>query len=601
MVLRDRYPRKLAGNRSTSFPSNILYLDTETLPVNWGDHTLNRFRMAWTCHKKGETTSHRAVEDWKYWEDPLQLCSYIDALCYGKQTLVIYTHNAFFDLQAIGFFHHFPRWGWKLDFFYDKGLTYLFFITKGTARIKCVSTTNYFDFSLKKLGEDIGLEKLEVDFERDSDQTVKRYCRRDVEILVRSMEKYAAFNKDHDTGRFSYTKASQAFACYRHRFMDHPIMLHQLDKVVELERSAYFGGRTECWHIGKLKGSGFTFLDVNSMYPFVMQKYRYPSELLFYDDDPDIEKIKRYFGRACFVAEVLIETDIPAYAVRHNGKVCFPVGTFKTAVCTEGLIRAYKSKHLKKILKIAVYKPSELFANYVHYWYPLKAQYKSEGNALYTRIVKIFLNGLYGKFGQKKTVLQELDDPGALAVVRIPCFSAVTGEHWIELQGFGKRIFIEGEVNGDKSFVAIAAHVTEYSRFTLFDLCSAIGRERVYYMDTDSLVLRSEDLHHADRFIHPKRIGALSVDKVCTSLVLHGPKDYEIDGKQTTKGIPKSAIEVCPSVFQYTQFLGSSSHQRLGQSDGVLTKTVTKTLSRVYDKGIVQSNGRVSPLVFDQD
>lgn len=601
MVLRDRYPVRLSGNRSTSYPSNILYLDTETLPWDHGDYTLNRFRMAWSCYKSGETSSHKAKEDWQYWEDSLLLCRYIAGLCYGKRSLVIYTHNAFFDLQVIGFFHYFSTWGWKLDFYYDKGLTYLFFITRGSSRIKCVSTTNYFDFSLESLGQDVGLNKLDVDFEHDSNETVKRYCRRDVEILVRSMEKYASFNREHDTGRFSFTKASQAFACYRHRFMDRPIWLHQLENVIDLERSAYFGGRTECWQLGKLAGKGFTFLDVNSMYPFVMRQYRYPAGLLFYDDDPDLETVRRYIGKACIVAEVLLETDEPIYAVRHGGKVCFPIGRFRTSVCTEGFCRAVSRGHLIRLIRVAVYKPADLFSQYVDYWYPLKSQYKMDGNALYTRITKIFLNGLYGKFGQKKPILRTLDDPAATDMVRIPCYSVATGEHWIELQGFGKRIFIEGEENGEKSFVAIAAHVTEYSRFALWDLCAAIGPERIYYMDTDSLVLRSQDLCHAHKFIHDQRLGALSVDKVCENLVLHGPKDYEMDGKQTTKGIPVTAQQINPATYVYTQFLGSSTHQRLGETQGVLTKRVAKRLSRQYDKGIVGADGRVTPLVFQED
>ncbi|MBU2685719.1 MAG: DNA polymerase, partial [Gammaproteobacteria bacterium] len=474
------------------------------------------------------------------------------------------------------------------------------FLRKGTAGLKLVSSTNYFDFSLEKLGELVGLPKLKVDFEQATDDNLCIYCFRDVEILYEALMQYMDFNRTHDTGRFGYTKASQALNAYRHRFMTSKIFIHQEPQVVDLERSAYFGGRVECNRIGEIAGGEKTFLDVNSMYPFVMRENRYPIKLRLYFEGLECKKALRYLQTSCCVAEVSLSTDEPIYALRREGKLIFPVGTFRTFLCTGGLIRAYERGHLKEIHRIAVYESDYIFKSYVDYWYPLKVCYKQEGNVIYTKIVKLFLNSLYGKFGQKQPVIETYLDPEAGPPKSMIVLDAETGKRWIEYQAFGKIHRQIGEENGDKSFVAIAAHVAEYSRLALWDLCAAIGIERVYYMDTDSITVLSDDIHRLDGSIHPDRLGALSVDKVCSRLVLYGPKHYQADEKRVCKGVPKSAEQLGEHTYRYEQFMGSRSHQRIGETEGFLVRSVLKDVTPTYDKGEVLPDGQVIPWVLNE-
>jgi len=599
MTIREINQFPLPGNRSSGYPERCLYLDSETAPVAWNGYEKHLFVLAWTCYERPSRETHNRIEDWQLWNYPDLLCNYIASLAVGKRALHIYTHNAFFDLQAIRFYHYFSRWGWKYDFLYDEGLTYLFCIRKGSSSIKVISTTNYFDFSLKKLGEDVGLQKLDTDPLNSSRDDLIRYCRRDVEILVASMNKYKEFNREHDTGRFSMTKASQSFSCFRHRFMDRKIYIHACDPVIDLERDSYFGGRTEAFFIGEAKGGPFTFLDINSMYPSVMKSHPYPTKLMFYTDTPSADDLIRYNGKTCMIADCDLETEAAAYALRRDDKLIFPVGRFRTCIASKGIDYALAHNHIRKVHRLAVYQSDYLFGPYVDYFYPLKQAYGEQGNTLYRRIVKIFLNSLYGKFGQKQPILETLDAPQYLDFSRRECFSLATGKRWIETTGFGKMIHQEGYQNGSKSFVAIAAHVTEYSRFALFDMLAAVGDQRVLYMDTDSLVLRSEDTGLLARFIHPQRIGFLAVDKVCERLMLAGLKDYQADDTVKIKGVPKTAQRIAPDTYRYTQFLGQSTHMRLGDVDGVLTQTVLKHLKRTYDKGTVGPDGWVSPYLLE--
>jgi len=572
-----------------------LILDTETKATGENGTQRHTFRLGWTLYVRFRTERNSKSLEWRYWTDRKALLAYIESLIQNKKTLWLIGHNIYFDIQALGFYDHFGYLPYTEDFYYDTGLVFLHFLSRGSAHLKIVSSTNYFDFSLKKLGAAIGLPKLEIDFKEATDDQLCIYCFRDVEIVYESLLQYMSFNKIHDTGRFGFTKASQAFNAYRHRFMARTISIHKELEVTELERAAYFGGRVECWQLGEIKGGEKTFLDVNSMYPDVMKKHRYPTKLRFYFEGEECKEGLKYLDSGSCIAEATICTDEPVYALRRGGKLIFPVGTFRTFLCTEGLRRARAKKELLELHRLAVYENDYIFTEYVDYWYPLKAKYRSEGNELYAKIVKLFLNSLYGKFGQKKPVMETYLDPEAGPPTSTTVISIETGERWVERSAFGKTHRQIGEENGDKSFVAIAAHVTEYSRIALWDLCVAVGRERIYYMDTDSICLLSSDVHRLNDSIHSERLGALSVDKVSQKVIFYGCKHYITDETRVCKGVPKNAQQTGEFTFQYDQFLGSRSHMALGENSAFIVHQAHKDVTPVYDKGEVLKDGRVVP------
>jgi len=597
MIIRANQ-RKLRANHSRAYPARVLFLDTETIAEPVGDETRHRFGIGVTHYASYDGAGRIHSTERRHWRDPLSLCRYIEGKVTAKKALYIYGHNIFFDLQVSEFYHHFPRWGWTLKFFYDAGLTHILVIRRDERTIKVVSTTNYFDFSLRILGEDVGLPKLDVTFGSAPVEDLFPYCERDVEITAASLQRYMEFNRLHDTGKFSLTRASQSFSAYRHRFMSEAVYFHDRPEITALERAAYFGGRTECFFIGEPAGGPFTFLDVNSMYPHVMREYRYPRRLFMHVTDPTDGFLSQVLGRAAYIARVRIRTEDPAYAVRGENKVLFPVGEFDTYVCTGGLERAIRRGELVKIYELAVYEAGDLFSDYVEYFYPLKSAYKSEGNAIYTRMVKLYLNSLYGKFGQQiseDTYESAPDHPGP---ARIHNIDTASGVSWTETYLFNTRIISSGRTEGTMSLAAIPAHVTEYARLQLWDHIRSAGAENVLYCDTDSLVVPA---HLAER-IAPAggstRLGRLAVDKTAERLALHGPKDYELDGVLHAKGIPAGAEELGPATFGYDQFLGMISHLTAGEDRVFITRRVEKHLAREYDKGIVTAGGRVEPYRF---
>lgn len=289
--------RVLGVLKGEGIPGVWLFTDTETKVKSTDGIDKHHFHLGWVflCQKGWETDS-KYQSDW-FFESEVTYLHFIQKMACHHGQVTLCGHNVFFDLQAAGFFVHFKRWGWKLEFLYDKGMIFILKVVKDLSSITILSATNWFDCSLAELGGMIKIVKGKVDFDKVSDKQLKNYCYRDTQIVMESMRHYLKFIRDNDLGRFCLTKSSQAFTAYRRRFMTAKIYLHNDDGIHDLERSAYMGGRTEAFCVGPVKGKQFVTLDVNGMYPYVMQKYRYPSKLAGYLEGEDTIKYTELLGK----------------------------------------------------------------------------------------------------------------------------------------------------------------------------------------------------------------------------------------------------------------------------------------------------------------
>lgn len=576
-------------------PCKIIVFDTETKHKDDEKYEHHYMDFAYVDYFERSKDGVISRDTWQLFTNNIEMWKYITSKAYDKSTLYVFGHNVYFDLQASGFFDYATQTGWKLKFVYDKGLTFILSIFQGKKKIKIISTTNFYDFSLAKVGEMLGIEKMKIDFDRDSDEYKKAYCRNDVVITREALLNYLAFIDTHDMGSFAMTKASQAFNAYRHRFMRNKICVHTEDDIVELERKSYLGGRNEAFEIGDLQGGPFYHYDINSMYPSVMLKERYPTRLVDTAAGQTTNEVYDFIQGFCAIAEVELETNEPVYGIRRNGKIIFPIGKLKTVLPTGSLKYAIEHDHIKKINTVVYYEWGYIFKDYVEYFYNLKSKYKAEGNEVYTRIVKIFLNSLYGKFGQKNSVDEVTYNEDNEGYYRIENFDEVTHEKWTETELLHTNIVQNGEEEGKNSFVAIPSHVTDYARLLLWSLIKMVGYNNVLYCDTDSIKIREKDKDKITYKIDNYELGALSLEDITEKFTIYGCKDYSTEKIEKIKGVPKNYTRINTNTFLYKTFLRMNTHLRKEIIDHYLIGQVLKTNKRNYDKGIVTNDGRVHP------
>lgn len=590
--------KRLKGVHTMSMPNNIIVLDIETSFTLKDDVQFHTFKLGWTVYVSRDAKGKATNESWHYWSNPTLLWKYVDNSVRDKSALYLFGNNIYFDLQAGGFFKYFAYHGWKLNFIYDNGLTYILVITCGQRTIKVLSLTNYFEASVKELGELIGIPKIDVNFDTISDSDLSIYCFRDVVICLDTMMNYFTFLESHDLGEFSLSRASQSLKAYRHRFMHENIFVHESENIFELERSAYYGGRTECFNIGVQTGGPFVCYDINSLYPYVMRNKLFPVKPIDYESSISINALsKRLMTYGC-IAHVVIKTETPCYPVRIKGKVVFPIGEFDTYLCTDGLKDAIRRDDLREVRKIVTYQMADIFSDYIDYFYAIRQEAKRTGNKIMDKYAKMFMNSLYGKFGQQVPYSISKTDAPKGEYSREEIVDAETRHHWIVTRILGKEIVEYGKHKTNTTIMAIPAHVTEYARFILWSIIEDIGRERVIYCDTDSIWIRKSDAARVKWPISQDALGSLKVEQETERFEVYCPKDYVTDTSVKIKGIPKKAVKLSDSDYEYWTFQRQRSHLIKQVAVGYRVKKVRKHLSRKYDKGQVMSDGRVIPWVF---
>ena len=628
-------------NATAQLPANILILDTEThgTPAP-GNVEIHRMYLAWTWRMYIDDSGEITREAWHRWQDCKSLGEYVTQEARSKAPLYVIGSNITFDLFACGLLEYLDNGGWTCDTLYDKGLVTILIAVKDNRKLKICAAQNWLQGGVKAWGELIGLTKGEVNFETDDFETVSEYCHLDVEITGKAFIDYMAFVRSHDMGGFALTASGQAFRCFRHRFMKPRSILHYDQTAYNsFTRAAYFGGRVEAGYIGRLTGD-YVKLDINSMYPHVMRNNVYPAKVKQWIRDPSLESCASKVSTLCGVAEVEIDTNEPAYPIRKDGRLVFPTGKFATFLCTESLRYALANGHLTKVRQLLTFTPMEMFTEYVDYFYPLKSQYKKEGNGVWEKTTKLMLNGLYGKFGEKRSHEVHREYIPGVAVERTPGLfdktplqkeppkfdwrydpsehedsPMVRGVTWSML---GTKVTEVGDEEGSGSAPAIAAHVTDYARMLLYRFMLMVGLDNVLYADTDSLIIHEHDLSKLTGVIDNETLGSLKIEGRANSLEIRGAKDYSFGGDLRRKGIRSSAIAVCRQCraavdadsrqcgecgdylrtpcFQQAYFPGFYSLLRRGIMGSFPVGIVTKALTGTYTKGEVMADGRVQPL-----
>jgi len=457
---------------------------------------------------------------------------------------------------------------------------------------------NWFVESLKKTGERIGIPKLSIDFKTCTESELKIYCKRDVEIEIENFKIFIRFLERNHIARLCYTRGSTAMAAFLLNHYTTKIYIHNNEQAIKLERESYKGGRVECFYLGELNDDNYYILDVNSLYPFVMRNNLYPVKYKKISHKVTPTALRNCLKTKSVVAEVLIETDEPVYAVRRD-RCVFPLGRFWAVLTTPELKYAFAKGHIKKVGDSVVYEQESIFESYVDKFYSLRQDFKSTGVAEYEELCKKMLNSLYGKFGQKGEEWTKIGDCSNEPDREELVFN-MNGRRVSKLRYLLGEVFLMSGVGECfDSFPAIAAHVTGYARMYLWSLMQQAGWGNYFYCDTDSLIVNEVGLCRLQKKIDKLLLGGLKIDRRGSTVLLKGLKDYCFGAKTVIKGVRKSAVYVKDGVYRQEKWPSFRGLLRSGNPEDYVVETVTKHLTRKYTKGNVTHSGVVLPYVYD--
>lgn len=469
-------------------------------------------------------------------------------------------------------------------------------------RIIFVDTFNYWTTSLAKIGEMIGQKKLKMPELTDPDESWYEYCMGDVEVLREAVLSLTDWIRDENLGKFRFTAPSQAMAAFRHRWNRPAVVCHNNVKLRQFERESYYGGRLECFYIGRVQGKVYE-LDVTSLYPSVMADRLYPIKLdSFYHPSCHASFKPIELDESCIATVKLhTQTGYPKRDCRFG--TYYPVGDYWTTLAGPELMRAKNANSIKEIRAWSRYQLAPIFSGFVDWFWNYRKAETAKGNTLNANLAKLLMNGLYGKFGQLTNAWTERPDIEPTGKFGIYIDDEKADKNGSVFRQIGRHVLqFTGKQEHPYAFPAIAAYVTSYAREWMLTLRQAAGVDNCYYLVTDALFVNQTgyDRLKLGGFIQDNELGFLRVKHEADMAEFATLHHYQI-GEHRVEGSKKKSARMnadgsCTEI-QFESFEKVLSRQPDGS---VHVKPVTKMFAKEYKRGTVGEDGWVKPLLLQE-
>lgn len=386
-------------------------------------------------------------------------------------------------------------------------------------KLRFLDSYNFFPAPLKKMGEIIGLKKL--DFAPDSQE----YAERDPEIVLRFMTDFQKKLFNDFELDLSNTIGSLAMKIFiRHYLKQEFVPFND-----QIALDAFYGGRCEVFYKGELEGE-IHEADINSEYPTVMT-YEFPDTNFM----REVKNLKCRFGVADVTVQAPEDLFVPVLPKKIEGKLIFPVGRFR-GVWTFAEIKAAKERGYK-VLKFhkgyGTDKGCFPFRKYMEEGYQRRLETTNE---LDKNFEKLRMNNLYGRLIQHNS--RSLITYGMLTEDQIKELNA-------RLQSVYGEIHIWEIPMTEPPETANylwGAYVTSYGRLLLLPNLEKVAKNPeciLAYCDTDSIIYKGPE---AGLDLHETKLGGLK-EKIWQYGNFVMPKGYilkvEENAKVTCKGVPQ--------------------------------------------------------------
>lgn len=610
-----RYAKIIPRLKRVSYPKRCLFFDTETKPkfLDTGEQIQELYlgvaiyvTLDEQCNIKKKVTKEFYSSD--------EFFDILESYLSKKIKLYVFAHNIGFDLMVTNPFDRWNEQGIELKPPIHSGFRFIWRVKHPKGSVEFINTGNYVNYSLERIGQDLGFPKLDIDFNNATDSQLLTYCEQDTEIVAKFILELLQFLHSNDLGGFRPTIASQAMSVYRYRFMPETIKINTDLFINTIERDAYLGGRTEAFYIGQVPHSPIYQLDINSMYPYAMKQGFIPVEYrgAFIENDPRI--LEMVLDNSYCIVDCLLNTTHPFVGVKWSTKrfkikdtdkkpfgrkLIFPIGQFRTYLHHDEFSYALKNNMIARVYRIYTYRPDDIFSVYVDFFTEVKTRATEQGNQTDRSMSKLFLNSLYGKFGQLFRDTQLVQKNYKLYSSPMEEYNINTGEESILFEWFGDiwREYSNGEAS--YSFPAIAGCITARARMILWDYILQAGRENVFYCDTDSIYTNELGFQRIEQDIHATRLGAMDCEEIIESMSIFGAKDYTKDGKRVVKGVPKTAKWLNDHVSIGLRFEGFKEWRNDGLNRPPKTWEQLKIKRMEYDKGLINDRNWVDPYIIE--
>lgn len=561
----------LSANRESETPSNFLFVDTESSFRALPDGSTALTLKLWTAI--AVRIDHHGKESWKwnYGNTADEFWEFFDTRVIARKPLWVFAHNAKHDFTQLQLWDQFDNG--RLQFRKRRKMKSRQVDRRASSAaverlpwfVKCESgerntvwiadTLNFWPAKLEELGRAVDLPKLHIDFERCTEFELLKYCWRDCEIVARAILRLVQFVRREGIGNWRVSAAGLSMQSFRHLVMDHraerirgmkrfSILIDNNFPLLDMERSAYLGGRIEAFRIGAASGE-FYRVDVASMYPAIMRNGCFPVKRLAHSTDPDAAwKLVRRCPQEC-AAVVRIDSKAERFPLRAGKRQIHASGQFWTTLCGPELARAVAGLMVRDVDSAIRYECVPLFREWVDYWWKQRQRANKEGRTMDAQFCKLIMNSLHGKFAQHGIAWSPTSE--------IEPFTkdgqSLRWGHWLAhdmdrretvmARSFAGSVQVKREGPlPEHYFPAISAFITAGAREHMRKLIELCPDQSVFYLAVDALIVDARALECLKREgeVARDRLGKLKVEGPFSEIEIVSQGCYRLGNKWTACG-----------------------------------------------------------------
>lgn len=565
--MRETPAHYISDNKTSRIPDRHVFLDTESQSgFQPGDEV-----QTWRCgvatfqHWTSKGNIQRFTAQYL---DPEVLWKEITSFTRPRRRTVVWTHNLPYDLRISQALHFLPLCGWSCSTIRLSQRGTWSKWTQGEATLLLCDTASVFPCELRTLGKLTGISKFKMPSGNDTGKWLA-YCQRDVDILTEAMTRYLEWLREGDCGSFQVTGASQSWAHWRHSHNTHRILVHDDEDALEMERKAMWTGRAENWQWGRKKKEYIYEWDWANSYARICRDNDIPTRLVSRTSEMTVDQFKQLRGKYAILADVTVDSDRPVAPCGRDGGILWPVGSFQTTLWDPEISLSIEEEAKVTIHKAYLYRKAPALKQWATF---MIDQLYEQNKALpgWKRIVlKHWSRTLIGRFAMRhqewKPFGEHLESDISLGK-----FYNADEKTLTDMMQIGHQVWtLDGMRDVADACPQVTGYIMSVARVRLWNAATAVGRENVLYMDTDSLLLNGQGNAKMRQLTQDGHSDGLRLKSRNYGWEIYGPRCYIAGDSIKAAGLPKGAQRTSDNTFIASSWRGLQRSMQTREFDSV--------------------------------
>jgi hypothetical protein len=587
----------LRANHTSWTPPALISFDTETVTRTEGDDEVLTMRL-W-CARFNDRRAPKHATPLNETADGLiaeDLAMQIHWWCRQRRTVWAYAHNLGFDLCTSSLIENLVAIGWSVTEFAVSGTAPFIRMRYGDHCLTLSDSWSWFACPLETVGAAVGMRKLNLPDQDDSNAAWLARCNRDVDILHTAMLKLMHWWESEDLGRWNITGSASGWNAMRHIPTPERILVRPDDSECDADRQAIYGGRRGVWSTGQYLRGDYAEVDIAKAYTTACRDLPLPVGRHVAFDTLPVDHHWLACDRWGVIAECVIRTQEACVPVRMGNSVWYPVGQFTTTLAGPDIRECRDAGTLVSVGQGWLHKLG----------YPLRPWAAWCINALdknnrsvpdVAKLVhKQWARSAVGKWNQR----------GFEQVHIGP--SPNSGWHYEEawhheknvpagiVDFAGERYQVAAVNQSDNAYPAILAFVESYVRVAIGRAISIVGPDNMVACDTDGYICGGNDTRTMDLVNQAIAPFTVRIKRHYSKVRVTGPQHLELDNLRRRSGIPSSARESPDGKLTARTWPKLAWQLANGRQGAYVRPSQTYRLAATYAPGWVLSDGSVVPV-----